>query len=160
MNFIEYFLNKRLDLQKQIINENNHVLVFCDKFPKVQHKDVEESFENAYKKVKKMKLSPEKEEEKIKEEMENSLIEISKNKKKIKKQLSCVKSVKFSASSDSIEKAEKILTSQEKKIIKMCVEGKSVRKIASNMDVSYTTVWRILNSAIDKIRVFNGIKPK
>lgn len=160
MKFIEYFLNKRLENNLILESNNQNIMFFCDKFPKVQHKDIEEAFKKAYRKIKKMNLKPESEDEKIKEEMEKHLIDISKNKKKIKKELACVKSVKFNPNLNSIEKAKKILTSQEKKIIKMCTEGDSVRKIASSMDISYTTVWRVLNSAIDKIRIFNGIKPK
>ena len=97
--------------------------------------------------------------------MERHLSEVNKKKKGIRKSLSCVQAVKRSLGSSQsvsevIRRAEKSLTSQEKKVVTMCSEGKPVRKIAEEIGTSFPTAWRILNSALDKIRMSHGMRPR
>jgi DNA-binding CsgD family transcriptional regulator len=141
-----------------------HLDHFIEKFPDAQHEDIEIAFRNALKKVLKKKPETKRHAEKIfKKAMEEGLSDLHKNKKQIKKNLSCVKLMK-SASDDSIpsiiKRAEKILTGKERRVLGMCSQGKSVRSMAKDMNMSHPTVWRTLNSAIDKIRMSHGIRPR
>lgn len=149
-------------LQKHM--RRKHLNHFIEEFPDVQHEDMEIAFRNAVKKVLKEKPETEKSAEKtFKKAMEEGLSDLHKNKRRIKKNLSCVKLIR-STSDESIpsiiKRAEKILTGKEKRVLGMCSQGKSVRSIAKETDMSYPTVWRTLNSAIDKIRMSHGIKPR
>lgn len=167
-SFSKYFLNKKLNeksnLNNDLILESkqnikiDYVSFFSEKFPKAPQKDIEDAFKMAFKLAKGLDSEKEKSRN-IKKNMKKILIEFSKNNKTIRKKLSCVKSIKKS-NDDIIKKAEKILNSQEKKIIKMCAQGKSVRSMAKEMNISHPTAWRILNIAIDKIRIYHGIKSR
>lgn len=137
-----------------------------EKFPKIQYGDVEEAFDEAMGEVKK---SPTKSEaalrRAIRRKMEKILSGINKRKKGAKKSLSCVQAVKASLKTgqsvqDLMKKAERLLTNQESKVLRMCSEGKPVRKIAEEIGTSFPTAWRVLNSALDKIRVSHGMRPR
>lgn len=137
-----------------------------EKFPKIQYGDVEEAFDEAMGEVKK---GPAKSEaalrRSLRSKMEKILSETNRRKKGAKKSLSCVQAVKASLKTgqsvhDLMRKAERLLTNQESKVLRMCSEGKPVRKIAEEIGTSFPTAWRILNSALDKIRVSHGMKPR
>ena len=42
----------------------------------------------------------------------------------------------------------------------MCSQGKSVRSIGTELKMSSATAWRLLNSAIDKIRMSHGMRSR
>jgi len=158
-NFAQYFLRREL-ADNQVMSEavdhlkEKHVSHFYEKFPNVQYEDVEDAFDEA----------KEKNGKQIKKEMENILSGLNKKKKGIKKNLSCVKAIKSVADGESlsslIKRASKTLTSQEKKVVTMCSQGKSVRHIGKELDMSSATAWRVLNSAIDKIRMSHGMRSR
>jgi DNA-binding CsgD family transcriptional regulator len=137
-----------------------------DRFPKIQHGDVEDAFDDAVRKTRKKEYASASSAKKaIRKEMEKSLSEINKRKRSTGKSLSCVKSVKAAlgdgqSMAELLRRADKILTSQEMKVVRMCSEGKPVRKIAEEIGTSFPTAWRVLNSALDKIRVSHGMKPR
>ena len=137
-----------------------------DRFPRIQHGDVEDAFDEAVKENKKKKYASSSSARKaIRKAMEGKLSEINKRNRARSKSLSCIKAVKSSLDSgqsisEITKRAEKILTSQEMKVVKMCSEGSSVRRIAEEIGTSFPTAWRILNSALDKIRVSYGMKPR
>lgn len=146
--------------------KGSYVKKLYDKFPKIQYSDVEEAFDDAVEEVKKGKERSESATKRaILKGMERNLSGINKKKRKAGKSLSCIKAIKSSLSngqsiSDLMKRAEKILTSQELKVVSMCSEGKPVRKIAEELGTSFPTAWRTLNSAIDKIRVSHGMRPR
>lgn len=185
MTFGRYFMSRQLEDLGGLISEaadpkefrvavrkvekelkGSYVNRLYDKFPKIQYGDVEEAFDDAVAEVK--KGSPKSEaatKKSIRKSMEKYLSEVNRKKKGIRKSLSCVQSVKKSLGSSNsvseiIRKAEKTLTSQEKRVLTMCSDGKPVRKIAEEMGTSFPTAWRILNSALDKIRISHGMKPR
>ncbi|NBT57409.1 hypothetical protein EBT16_01355 [bacterium] len=181
--FVQYFIENQLREADELISESTlasedlsrksslerhmrekHLVRFIDKFPNVQHEDMENAFRDAVRKVLKEKPDSERSAEKIfAKSMEESLSEIPKRKRHIKKSLSCVKLIKSPSGEsipDMIQRAEKILTGKEKKVLGMCSQGKSVRLIAKETGMSHPTVWRTLNSAIDKIRMSHGIRPR
>jgi DNA-binding NarL/FixJ family response regulator len=137
-----------------------------DRFPRVQHGDVEAAFDDAVRKTRKKEYASASSAKKaIRKEMEKSLSEINRRKRVAGKSLSCVKSVKAAlgdgqSMEELIRRADKILTAQEMKVVRMCSEGKPVRKIAEEIGTSFPTAWRVLNSALDKIRVSYGMKPR
>lgn len=137
-----------------------------DRFPRIQHGDIEDAFDDAVKKTKKKEYASTSSAKKaIRKEMERSLAEINRRKRVAGKSLSCVKSVKASlgdgqSMADLMRRAEKMLTDQEMKILRMCSEGKPVRKIAEEIGTSFPTAWRVLNTALDKIRVSHGMRPR
>jgi DNA-binding NarL/FixJ family response regulator len=137
-----------------------------DRFPRVQHGDVEAAFDDAVRKTRKKEYASASSAKKaIRKEMEKSLSEINRMKRATGKSLSCVKSVKAAlgdgqSMEELIRRADKILTAQEMKVVRMCSEGKPVRKIAEEIGTSFPTAWRVLNSALDKIRVSYGMKPR
>lgn len=137
-----------------------------DRFPKIQYGDVEDAFDSAVAEVKKGAPKSESATKRaIRRIMEKNLSEANKKKKGIRKSLSCVQAVKRSLGanqsvSEIIRRAEKALTSQEKKVLTMCSEGKPVRKIAEEIGTSFPTAWRVLNSALDKIRISHGMRPR
>jgi len=137
-----------------------------DRFPKIQYGDVEDAFDSAVAEVKKGSPKSESSTKRaIRKSMERHLSEVNKKKKGIRKSLSCVKAVKASLGShdsvsEIIRRAEKTLTSQEKRVLTMCSEGKPVRKIAEQIGTSFPTAWRTLNSALDKIRISHGMRPR
>ena len=137
-----------------------------EKFTKIQYGDVEEAFDDAVAEVKKGRPRSEIATKKaIRKSMEKHLSDVNRKKKGVRKSLSCVQAVKASLGagqsvSDIIRKAEKALTNQEKRVVTMCSEGKPVRKIAEEIGTSFPTAWRILNSALDKIRMSHGMRPR
>lgn len=137
-----------------------------ERFPKIQYGDIEAAFDEAMGEVKKGPARSEAAIRKaLRRRMEKILSETNKRKKGAKKSLSCVQAVKASLKTgqsvqDLMKKAEKLLTNQESKILRMCSEGKPVRKIAEEMGTSFPTAWRTLNSALDKIRVSHGMRPR
>lgn len=146
--------------------KGSYVKKLYEKFPKIQYEDVEEAFDAAVEEVKKGKERSESATKRaILKGMERNLAGINKKKRKLGKSLSCVKAIKSSLASghsiaDIMRRAEKILTSQEMRVVSMCSEGKPVRKIAEELGTSFPTAWRTLNSAIDKIRVSHGMRPR
>lgn len=181
--FAQYFIENQLKESNTIISESvldaedltrkstlerhmrqRHLGDFIEKFPDVQHEDMEVAFRDAVKKVLKEKPDSERSAEKIfAKAMEEGLSDVNKNKKHVKKSLSCVKLIKSSAEgsiSSIMKRAEKILTGKERKILDMCSKGKSVRAIAQETGMSHPTAWRTLNSAIDKMRMSHGIRPR
>lgn len=137
-----------------------------ERFPKIQYGDVEDAFDEAMAEVKKGPARSETSIRRaIRKKMEKILAEANKRKKGVKKSLSCVQSIKSALKTgqsvqDLMKKAEKLLTNQESKVLRMCSEGKPVRKIAEEMGTSFPTAWRVLNSGLDKIRVSYGMRPR
>lgn len=137
-----------------------------ERFPRIQHGDVEDAFDEAVRKAKKKKHNSAAAAKKsIRGEMEKSLAGIHKMKRATGKSLSCVQAVKSSLGNgqsvaDLMRRADRILTAQEMKVVRMCSEGQSVRKIAEDIGTSFSTAWRILNSALDKVRVSHGMRPR
>lgn len=185
MTFGLYFMLRQTEGASEIISESVDPLEFrraCrrvekdlrgsyikrlyDKFPKIQYGDVEEAFEEAMTELKKGKPKSEASTKRaIRKLMEKRLSEINRRKKSVKKSLSCLGSVKSSLKrgesfQDLMKRAEKTLTSQEKRVVDLCSSGKPVRKIAEEIGTSFPTAWRILNAAIDKIRMSHGMRPR
>lgn len=137
-----------------------------EKFPRIQKMDVDKAFDNAVKAAKKKgheTLHSAK--RAIRRQVEKELADINKKRRGARDSLSCVASVKSALKKNQpmeelIARAERILTGNELKVIRMCVEGKTVRKIAEEMGTSFPTAWRILNSGLDKMRVSNGMRPR
>lgn len=137
-----------------------------EKFPRVQKMDVDKAFDDAVKIAKKKgheTLYSAK--RAIRRQVEKELAEINKKRRGAKGSLSCVASVKSALKRNQpmeelIARAERILTGNELKVIRMCAEGKPVRKIAEEIGTSFPTAWRILNSGLDKMRVSNGMRPR
>jgi len=141
---------------------SSHLCAFKEKFPNAQHGDIEEAFESAVEEIMREKPRTEDSVERMfTRSMEKSLSELVKGKRGLKKKLSCVGAVKKMGDLDSLMKrAEKILTGREIRILRMCSQGKSVRVISSEVGASFPTVWRDLNSAIDKLRISHGMKSR
>jgi DNA-binding CsgD family transcriptional regulator len=141
-----------------------HLERFIEKFPDVQSKDMEDAFQNAIKKIMKEKPDSEKSAEILfAKSMEENLSDVSRNKRHVRGNLSCIKRIKSSAEGsiqEIMKRAESLLTGKEKKILDMCSQGKSVRVMAQETGMSHPTAWRTLNSAIDKIRMSHGMKPR
>ena len=185
MTFSLYFMMRHLDEGDATISESTESFEFrkvsradrkelkelCvnklhKKFPKAQCKDIEDAFDDAVEQVRKSGVESAPSMKKfILRRMEKAISEAGKKKRLANKTLSCVRSVKSSlyrgqSIEDLMSRAEKILTGREMKVIRMCSEGKSVRKIAEEIGTSFPTAWRTLNSALDKIRVSHGIRPR
>lgn len=153
-------LNSLLDELKK-----KYLKMFYRKFPKVQYEDIEEAFHETANKIINEKPKSEKKIENIfKKLMIQNLSDLSCRKRKVRKNLSCMKAIKSSLGSDQLgvlmRRVEKLLTSQEKSILNLCVQGKPVRTIGKELNISGATAWRSLNSAIDKIRLSHGIKSR
>jgi len=94
-----------------------------DRFPRVQHGDVEDAFDDAVRKTRKKEYASASSAKKaIRKEMEKSLSEINKRKRATGKSLSCVKSVKAAlgdgqSMAELIRRADKILTAICRKLI-------------------------------------------
>lgn len=155
-------LSKRSALERHM--RNKHLGHFIEMFPNVQYEDMDNAFRDAVRKVLKEKPDSQRSaEKKFAKAIKEGLSEIHKKKRHIKKSLSCVNFIKSPSGEsipDIIKRAEKILTGKEKKVLGMCSQGKSVRSIAKETDMSHPTVWRTLNSGIDKIRMSHGIRPR
>lgn len=185
MSFALYFIARSLGEQDGLVAESVDVKEFrkatrraekelkgsyikrlYDRFPRIQYRDVEDAFDSAVKEVRRGGPRSEAATKRaILKAMEKSLSGTNKRKREVGKSLSCVQAVKSSLAkgqsmADLIARAEKILTSQEIKVIGMCADGKPVRKIAGEMGTSFPTAWRTLNSALDKIRVSHGMRPR
>jgi len=185
MTFSLYFMMRRLKDGEGVISESAEPFDFrkasraarkelkgpCmkklhQKFPKAQRKDIEDAFDDAVEQVRKSGASSFYSMKKaILRRMEEAISEGGKKRKVASKTLSCVQAVKSSLSrgqsiEDMMSRAEKILTGREMKVVKMCSEGKPGRKIAKEIGTSFPTAWRTLNSALDKIRVSHGIRPR
>jgi len=185
MTFGRYFMSRQLENLEGLISEaadpkefrgavrkvekelkGSYIGKLYDRFPKIQYGDVEDAFDSAVAEVKKGSPKSESSTKRaIRKSMERHLSEVNKKKKGIRKSLSCVKAVKASLGShdsvsEIIRRAEKTLTSQEKRVLTMCSEGKPVRKIAEQIGTSFPTAWRTLNSALDKIRISHGMRPR
>lgn len=184
MTFGEYLILKALSGQTHTISEGSepaeirsavrriekelkgpYIERLYKKFPKIQYGDVEEAFDEAMKEVKKSRPSSEASVKRaIRRKMEKILSQTNARKKGARKSLSCVGAVKSAAAGDTvadlIKRAARILTSQELKVISLCSEGKPVRKIADEIGTSFPTAWRVLNSALDKMRVSHGMRPR
>jgi len=143
--------------------KNKYVKIFYNKFPKIQYEDIQEAFDETIKKILEEKPKTQKKIEQLfKKNMHQNLSAYSKRKKDFKKNLSCLKSVKMTNQSikELMRRSERLLTSQEKKIIEMCSQGKTVRAMAKEINLSPATTWRVLNIALDKIRLSHGIKSR
>jgi len=185
MTFGEYLIMKALSESPETISEaaepaeirkavrriekelkGSYINRLYSKFPKIQYADVEDAFDEAMKEAKKSKPPSEAAAKKtIRRKMEKILSQTNARKKSARKSLSCVGAVKAAVGAggtvaDLIKKAARILTSQELKVISLCSEGKPVRKIAEEIGTSFPTAWRALNSALDKIRVSHGMRPR
>jgi DNA-binding CsgD family transcriptional regulator/flagellar hook-basal body complex protein FliE len=183
MSFVKYFIERELSGIGDLISESvdnapklrkkdleslmsrlkkKYANYFQDKFPKAQHDDIEEALDDSSKKVHEANPDSESSAKKIfKREAKNILSGLTKKKRKANKNLSCVKAMKIPGSISSlIKRAERMLTSQEKKIIEMCSQGRSVRSIGSELGISAATAWRALNHGLDKIRLSHGIKSR
>ena len=138
---------------------------FYEKFPKAQYDDVEEAIRSSIEKtLDGDHVSSYSAGKFFKRSVHDSLSGLHAKKRKAKKNLSCVKVLKSLGSESSLsslmKRAEKILTSQERKIIGMCSQGKSVRAIGYELGISSATAWRSLNDGLDKIRLSHGIRPR
>lgn len=185
MTFALYFMKRLLEGQNATLSEavdpadfrkavrraekelkGAYINRLYEKYTRIQYSDIEEAFDEALQEVKKGGAKSEASIRRdIKKFMEHKLASVNKKKRSVGKSLSCIGAVKSAlkngqSMSELMKRAEKILTSQEMKVVSMCAEGKSVRKMSEEMDISFPTVWRTLNSALDKIRVSHGMRPR
>jgi DNA-binding NarL/FixJ family response regulator len=185
MTFGEYLIMKAVSSQPETISESvapaeikravrkiekelkgSYIEKLYKKFPKIQYCDVEEAFDEAMEEVKKNPPPSETSAKRaMRKRMEKILAHTNSRKRGARKSLSCVGAVKSMVGAGGtvaslIKRAEKILTNQELKVISLCSEGKPVRKIAEEIGTSFPTAWRVLNSALDKIRVSHGMRPR
>jgi len=173
MSFAKYFISRELMEDPGVLFESakslhighlkeKYAAHFYDKFPKAQYEDIEEALNDSFEKVSVGKHDAKTAENLFKKMVDESLSSVNRKKRTAKKSLSCVKVLK-SLGSDMpslIKRAERILTSQEKKVIEMCSQGRSVRFIGSELGISAATAWRALNHGLDKIRLSHGIKSR
>lgn len=185
MTFALYFMRRLLEGQEGLVSEatdhaefrkavrkaekelkGSYIKKLYEKYPRIQYSDVEDAFDEAMQEVRKGDSKSESAVRRsVRKIMERKLSAVNKKKRAVGKSLSCIKAVKSSLNngqsmSDLMKRAERILTSQEMKVVSMCSEGKSVRKMAEEMGISFPTVWRTLNTALDKIRVSHGMRPR
>lgn len=185
-SFAQYFLERQLDMPRPVLSESTnqeafdgqalkklvrlfrkekekHTAVFGEKYPKIQNKDIDEAFDEAIKKVlSEPPKSRRSAESLLKKTMHGILSRLKGKKRAIKKSLSCVGVIKSQKGdkthiSELMSRASHILTAQEKKVLHMCSQGKSVRSMGVELKMSFPTVWRSLNSGIDKIRMSHGM---
>lgn len=182
--FLDYYISRSLNeiLDLDVISEStdfsvssfvrrnksrgamsSHIAKLSKKHPSIQHCDIEDCILDALSDVRKAK-PPDKEsaESIFKKKLKSHLSKASGRKKGVKKNLSCVKSIKVSGEelNSLLRRADRILTSNEKKVLELCSKGESVRSIGPSMGMSFATAWRTLNSAIDKIRISHGMKSR
>lgn len=188
-SFARYFLEKELVVEESSLCESTqiqfviskfikntaknlkdkYVSSFEQKYPNIQGKDIEEAFEEALGVIKKSKPKTESLAKKmLRKQMHQSLSDC-RGKKDVKKNLSCIGVIKSSFGSgvddkrpviELMKKANGTLTAKEKKVMELCTQGKSVRTIGLEMNMSFPTAWRVLNSAIDKVRIFHGMRSR
>lgn len=179
-SFLDYYVSRRLE-GDGVLSESFDPVAFVRKSrrgkgfkslvrklserkPSAQHCDVEEAVRKSLKGL--SGSSDERSaERKVLKKAESLLSEIMKGSKGSKKNLSCPKSVKGLSRTggnlkDLLSRAGRILTGKEKRALELCSEGKSVREIGSLMKVSFATAWRVLNSALDKVRISHGMKSR
>jgi DNA-binding CsgD family transcriptional regulator len=179
-SFALYFLERQLE-DRNLISESTvqdqldtkslkrflkktsskHKSHFASKYPDVQTNDIVDAMEEAAKETRKQKPDSEQSAKKIFKKKTNEILSGSKRrKKKMKKELSCVKALKMPSDkpiAHLTKRAEGMLTDQERKVLALCSTGKSVREIGQDIGKSFPTAWRILNSAIDKVRISHGM---
>lgn len=147
---------------KKLINKSKDH--FDSKYPDLQKSDIEDAMEEAGKEVRKNKPKSEKAAKTMFKKNVDKILSGSKiRKKEIKKNLSCIKALKMPSDkpiSHITKKAEGLLTAQERRVLELCSQGKSVRSIGEEIGKSFPTAWRILNSAIDKIRMSHGMRSR
>lgn len=176
-----YYMRRRLEgLKNEIISEGvesfdykafirknrkksaleRHFQRFSRKHPTVQRCDVEGAILEALKFVSKKRPSTEESATKLFKRHVDSLL--GKVKRPSSKSISCLKAIKSSGSDlrDMVARAGKILTGNERTALDLCSKGHSVRKIGEMMKSSFPTAWRVLNSAIDKVRISHGMKSR
>lgn len=180
-NFSMYYMRRRLEgLGDEVLSEgveafdhrafvrknksksalDRHVRKFSDGHPSLQRCDVEDAVLAALKEVSKKKPSTEESAKRLFGKQVKSLL--GKVRRAPSKNLSCLKAIKSSKSDleRMVSRAGKILTSNERRALDLCSDGHPVRKIGEMMGVSFPTAWRILNSAIDKVRISHGMKSR
>lgn len=145
-------------LKKAVRRHKSH---FASKYPDVQANDIDDAMKEAAKETRKQKPDSEQAAKRIFKKKANEILSGSKvRKKQIKKELSCVKALKIPSDkpiAHLTKRAEGMLTAQERKVLSLCSMGKSVREIGQEIGKSFPTAWRILNSAIDKVRISHGM---
>jgi DNA-binding NarL/FixJ family response regulator len=179
-NFALYFLERQLAAEEVISESASNEAIdakgikrllnkisksqrshFDSKYPNLQKSDIEDAISEAKKEVKKQKPESEKSAKiMFKKTVDQILSGLKSRKKEIKRSLSCVKALKIPSDkpiSHLVKKADNMLTAQERRVLELCSQGKSVRAIGHEIDKSFPTAWRILNSAIDKIRMSHGM---
>lgn len=148
-------------------NMSNKIIgKFYDSTPHAQYDDVEDAFKDAVGAVNKAK--PESEQmarSLINKEMKKNLSVFKSKKRDVQKNLSCIKSIKKSINSGAsldelMRRSDKMLTNLERRVLRMCSEGMSVRRMGLELDISSASAWRALNSGIDKLRLSYGMKPR
>lgn len=148
-------------MKKVVDNSKSH---FDSKYPDIQRSEIEEAMEEAAKEVRKKKPQSDKAAKTMFKKNVDKILSGSKiRKKEIKKNLSCIKALKMPSDkpiSHITKKAEGMLTAQERRVLELCSQGKSVRSIGEDIGKSFPTAWRILNSAIDKIRMSYGMRSR
>lgn len=186
-SFAQYFLERQLSQDEQeIITENvsnefsvkkfvkhakrnlkaKQVEKLSEKHPNIQYEDIEEAFEEAIKKMLENKPDNEASAQKmLRKALEEEIGRLRGKKKSASKNLSCIKAIKSELGDNApihqlMRRAEKVLTAQEKKVLKLCAQGKSVRAIGQELKISFPTAWRALNSGVDKIRVCHGMRSR
>lgn len=143
-----------------------HVSRLHDRHPSAQRCDVEKAVRQALKELPKKKPADQGSAKRMLARLADSALRSMKgDRKDARKSLSCIKSIKGLALSgknlDSLmDRAGSILTANERKVLELCSRGHSVREIGSEMGISFPTAWRILNSAVDKVRISHGIKSR
>lgn len=158
---------------KRFVKENRkksavekHVQTFSLKYPTARRCDVEDSISEALGGLYKDKPASSKAAVKaFKKRVDALLSEIKKKGKETKRNISCLKSIKSFNSkgldlNSVIGKAKGLLSSNERTALELCSSGHSVREMGSIMHVSFPTAWRILNRALDKVRISHGMKSR
>lgn len=144
----------------------NQVAKFHDRHPSFQRYEVEKAVRGALKEVgKKRPDGPGAAKRMLAKSVKSILDSVKGGRKDARKSLSCIKSIKGLASSGRdleslINRAGSILTANERRSLELCSKGRSVREMGSEMGVSFPTAWRVLNSALDKLRISHGMKSR
>lgn len=184
---MNYYVSRSLDVVPEVISEvsedtfdaskfarrngsgslfRGHVSRLHEKHPSLQRCDVERAVREALKEVSKKKPSgPAAAKRMVSRSADLILSSVKGDRKSKRRSLSCVRSIKGLSSSSKdlgslIDRAGSILTANERRALDLCSSGHSVRSIGSEMGVSFPTAWRVLNSALDKVRISHGMKPR
>lgn len=186
-SFLNYYVSRSLEDSSELLGEasgqefdargfarrngsgslfRGHVSKLHGKRPSFQRCDVEKAVRDALKEVAKKKpAGPGAAKRMLAKIADSALASAKGDRKRAKRSLSCVGSVKgLSASGKDLEslvdRAGSILTANERRVLELCSKGYSVRKIGSEIGVSFPTAWRVLNSALDKVRISHGMKSR